>query len=293
MGFCWSLQDATVGDGFARILAAQLRRSLAVIEDRDETPARRIHAVRRRAKRMRGLCRIVRPDFPHYHHVNSRLRDAAKELSGTRDAAVLRETLVDLCHWTGHPVPEAAAPPETGNEEEKALNHYAKALEKLQDQLPEWKTDKFGAETIARGMAEEYRAGRRAMRACHKDPDDDAALHEWRKHVKYLSFHLLLLRHVLPDVEDRVGGAESLASLLGRHHDLSVLRAALAEGRFSAEAEPLDIEFLRHHARQRQIRLAAHAIRIGASLFAQRPRDLRHGILTRWHDWQASQQELV
>lgn len=288
MAFCWSLEDATVGDGFARILAAQLRRSLAVIDDEAESPARRIHAVRRRAKRMRGLLRLVRPGFPDYRAVNRRIRDAASALSGTRDAAVLRDTLVELCRWSGHPVPDAAAGPDAQEAEATALSGFRAQLLDLQHDLPDWSIADIDAETLARGMADEYKAGRQTMHHSQQHPDDDVALHEWRKHVKYLSFHLLLLRRVLPDAEIQIEATESLATLLGRHHDLSVLRAALAEGQLG---DGLDAGFLRHHARQRQHRLAAHAFRLGSPLFARHAKDLRHGIMTRWQDWQATGQD--
>ncbi len=290
MAFCWSLEDATVGEGFARILAAQLRRSIAVIDDEGESPARRIHAVRRRAKRMRGLLRLARPGFPDYRAVNRRIRDAAAALSGTRDAAVLRETLAELCRWSGHPMPDAAAAPVDPQAEATALAGMRVALLELQKDLPTWTVEDLDAETLARGMADEYKAGRQTMHQGQQHPDDDEALHEWRKHVKYLSFHLLLLRHALPDSARQIEAAESLATLLGRHHDLSVLRAALAEGSIDP-AEGLDAGFLRAQARLRQHRLVAHAFRLGAPLFARHAKDLRHGIMTRWHDWQATGQD--
>ncbi|RYH09528.1 MAG: CHAD domain-containing protein, partial [Alphaproteobacteria bacterium] len=66
MGFQWSLTDRTIGDGFLRIAREQIGKAVAIAEDSAETPARRVHEARRRAKKLRALLRLVRPYFGHY-----------------------------------------------------------------------------------------------------------------------------------------------------------------------------------------------------------------------------------
>lgn len=290
MAFCWSLDDATVGAGFLRIFSEQLSRAIAIAADEEQSPARRIHYVRRRGKRMRGLIRIVRSDFSAFKPVNAAIRDAAGTLSESRDAKVLRDTLAELCDWSGHPAPSFAEPEIDDDAEAAALARFHDRLAALRHETTEWKLAGMDGKTLARGIAGGYRAGRRAMRQCQRDPGDDDAFHDWRKQVKYFGFHLLLLRPLLPDARDQIDQVETLATLLGRHHDLAVLCAALAADS-SALAPELDAPFLVAQARLRQARLAAHTFRLGAPLFARRPSDLRQGVLQRWHDWQGANEE--
>lgn len=290
MAFCWSLDDATVGAGFLRIFSEQLTRAISTAADEDQSPARRIHYVRRRGKRLRGLIRLVRSDFPAYKPVNAAIRDAAGTLSQSRDAKVLRDTLAELCDWSGHPAPGLAEPEMDGDAETEALARFHDRLATLRQETTEWKLAGMDGKTLARGIAEGYRAGRRAMRQCHAEPDNDEAFHDWRKQVKYLGFHVLLLRPLLPDARGQVDQVETLATLLGRHHDLAVLCTALANDPATL-APDLDAGFLITQARLRQTRLAAHAFRLGAPLFARRPSDLRQGVLQRWHDWQGANEE--
>jgi hypothetical protein len=288
MAFCWSLDDATVGAGFLRIFSEQLSRAISTAADEDQPPARRIHYVRRRGKRLRGLIRIVRTDFPAYKPVNAAIRDAAGTLSQSRDAKVLRDTLAELCDWSGHSAPAFAERETDEAAEADALARFHHRLIALADETADWTLSRQDGKTLARGIAEGYRAGRRAMQQCRHEPDDDEAFHDWRKQVKYFGFHLLLLRPLLPDARSQIDQAETLADLLGRHHDLAVLCAALADDP-AALAPDLDAPFLMAQARLRQTRLAAHAHRLGAPLFARRPRDLRQGVLQRWHDWQSTE----
>ena len=43
MGFQWSSEDRTIGEGFLRIAREQIDKSIAIATDDTETPARRVH----------------------------------------------------------------------------------------------------------------------------------------------------------------------------------------------------------------------------------------------------------
>ncbi len=80
-----------------------------------------------------------------------------------------------------------------------------------------------GFDLMRPGLEREYRRGRGALRAVRKDPSAEA-VHQWRKRVKDLWYHLRLLQGVWPATMGAAADeAHALSDLLGDHHDLSVL----------------------------------------------------------------------
>ncbi len=57
MGFRWSRDDASIGDGFRRIAREEIGKAIAAAEGEAQEPGERVHEARRRAKRLRALLR--------------------------------------------------------------------------------------------------------------------------------------------------------------------------------------------------------------------------------------------
>ena len=110
MGFQWSLQDRSMGEGFVRIAREQIDKAIAIAEDAGQAPAKRVHEARRRAKKLRALLRLVRPDFSDYAAENAFVRDAARGLSAARDTKVAEDTLDRLLDWAGREAPPRRTP---------------------------------------------------------------------------------------------------------------------------------------------------------------------------------------
>jgi CHAD domain-containing protein len=95
-------------------------------------------------------------------------------------------------------------------------------------------------------------------------------LHEWRKRVKDLWYHLRLLKCVSPGI---VGGqadeADKLSDLLGDDHDLAVLRETLRTGAGELAVDVDAVIALIDHRREQ---LQAQALRIGERLYAESPK---------------------
>ncbi len=77
--------DKSVQAGLRRIADEQIGRALGEIDDDDLDFAEKVHQVRKRCKKLRGLIRLVRPAFDDYSAENGAFRDAAQMLSGVRD----------------------------------------------------------------------------------------------------------------------------------------------------------------------------------------------------------------
>jgi hypothetical protein len=105
------------------------------------------------------------------------------------------------------------------------------------------------------------------------------AVHEWRKRVKDLWYHLRLVRHSWPAaIKGPEKEAHALADLLGDHHDLTVLSAELAdEG---------DEALLGALAERRQGELLADAIPLGRRLYAEKPKRFGRRLGSYWDAWQ-------
>lgn len=291
MAYAWSQQDESVGGGFLRIATEQLAKAVLNADAVGDPPARRIHSARRHCKRLRGLLRLVRDDFSDYKRTNAAVRDAADRLSAVRDAAVMRDTLEKLYNWAGHP-----APPKFEEQsrdvaaENAALAIFRGDIADLLSGAKDWKVGKLDLGTLSTGFGRCYRDGARAAVAAHRTPSDHA-FHDWRKQVKYHSFHLILLKRCLAD---ETGGdlerVEHLAEVLGRHHDLAVLRMTAQSNPDKLGVE-IDQAFVEHNAGLMQDRLAARAFGIGSEIFARPAKLVRQSVETRWHAWwQAARQ---
>jgi CHAD domain-containing protein len=95
------------------------------------------------------------------------------------------------------------------------------------------------------------------------------SLHDWRKRVKDLWYHLRLFESAAPlTLAGQVGEAHALSDLLGDDHDLAVLRSAvLGMGPDLAVDHAAVIALIDHRRGQ----LQQEAYFIGRRLYAEKP----------------------
>lgn len=209
---------------------------------RETSPTeKQIHGARKNLKRARADLRLLRDAIGKtaYIRENIALRDAARALSGVRDAAVLSKTAAKLL--TGARAGErrrlllkVRQTLERGCREAQAdlqamnaLNDSAVCLEAVIARMRRWKLTQAHSASIGKGLERTYRRGRKAFaRACEKPTDEN--LHEWRKQVKYLGQSLEVWRALRGyDGDGLVKRADKLADLLGSDHDLVVFEQRL------------------------------------------------------------------
>jgi CHAD domain-containing protein len=106
-------------------------------------------------------------------------------------------------------------------------------------------------------------------------------VHEWRKRVKDLWYQLRLVRKAWPDQLDPLAeDAHALADQLGDHHDLTVLAADLAGREELAESGVLAALIER-----RQSELLDAALKLGARLYAEKPKAFERRLGSYWAAW--------
>jgi CHAD domain-containing protein len=269
-------QDEPVPEGIARIARGRIDHAIDALAEAGEEG---VHDARKDMKKLRALLRLVRGEVGEkvFRRESGTFRDAARELSGVRDADVMLATLADLEERYGADVGSVRAAVEAhrirtaGGGRERAAKAAVAILTEARGRVGDWPLERDGFDAFEKGLARTYRRGRRDWRAAAEEPGTEN-LHEWRKRVKDLWYHCSVLEESWkPVLKALAGEAHELSDRLGDDHDLAVLRD------FGADPlEPL-IE------RRRQ-ELQDEAFAYGARIYADKPKQFV-GRLERW--WRA------
>jgi CHAD domain-containing protein len=78
--------------GVRRIAGEQIGRALKELDNGDLDVAEKVHRVRKRCKKLRGLLHLIGPVFDNFDAENKAYRNAARLLSGVRDRRILLRT---------------------------------------------------------------------------------------------------------------------------------------------------------------------------------------------------------
>jgi CHAD domain-containing protein len=253
-----------VPEGVARIARGRIDHAIDALGDASEEG---VHDARKDMKKLRALLRLVRGDIGDktFRRESDCFRDAARELSGVRDADVMLATLGDLERRyeadTG-PVRQAVEAHRirtAGGGRERAAKTAVAMLTEARRRVGDWPLESDGFDAFEGGLRRTYRDGRRGWRAALKEPSTEN-LHEWRKRVKDLWYHCSILEEAWkPVMKALAGEAHELSDRLGDDHDLSVLLD------FGADSlEPL--------IATRRGELQEEAFAYGARLYADKPK---------------------
>lgn len=245
----------------------------------------RIHEVRKRCKRLRGLLHLVREALGNHHRrENAFYRSAAASLSGARDARVMVATFDEVIRDSDEVADTARFDPLRGRlefQQESSgadgpaglLEDFARRLDEGRARVPRWSRKVTSLEPVLEGFARNYRLGRRMMREVTVKASADA-FHDWRKHTKRLAYHLELLEGFWrPVLRAHRREAKRLGDLLGTEHDLSVLES-FVRGRRSEDLDPKMLRGLGSELGKRRRRLQRRAVRLGARVYVEKPREI-------------------
>jgi CHAD domain-containing protein len=247
----------------------------------DSTQEEAVHEARKNFKKLRALVRLTRDELGSevYRRENQTFREAGQQLSGVRDADVMLATLADL----EQRYPDELGPADTGPAADlrQALEAHrirtsggartqlseeaVRFLRRARRRIGSWPLEHDGFRAVEGGLRRSYRRGRRGYRAALREPGAEN-LHEWRKRVKDLWYHLDILRDTWkPVMKALAKETHELSDRLGDDHDLAVLLAWAEEHDASAA------QSLRTPVERRRAELQADAFTIGARLYADKP----------------------
>jgi CHAD domain-containing protein len=280
-------QGEAVPRGIARIARGRIDHAIDELEGRtDSSPEEAVHEARKDMKKLRAVIRLVRAEVGDdvYRRENACFRDAGQELSGVRDADVMLATLEKL----DEEIPAADAGDlrqaleahklrTAGGARSQASVQVVGILTAARRRIGRWPLDQDGFEAVAGGLSRIYRRGRKDFRRARGEPTTEN-LHEWRKRVKDLWYHLTILRTAWPPVMDALADeAHALSEHMGEDHDLSVLLA------WADERAPASAAAIAGPVKRQRGELQAAAFELGARLYAEKPGAFMRR-LERWWD---------
>ncbi|MFN3158242.1 MAG: CHAD domain-containing protein [Rubinisphaera brasiliensis] len=290
-------RNKSVQKSIRKIAAEQIDKAIAEINNESLDRHEVVHQVRKRCKKLRGLIRLVRPNFDQYSEENAAFRDIARELSFARDAQSMLECFDDLLdHFVDQIDPDAFTPlreilrdrrDEVAADEEGLAQQLENTLNHLQEartRVDSWKIDETGFPALAGGLQKTYGRACDAIEVAYADPTAEN-FHEWRKRVKYHWYHTRLLRRIWePMLKPQRRAAAELADLLGDEHDLAVLRETLLSDpeRFG---EGADVQAIVGLIDRRRKDFQEQAKPLGRRLFSESPSRLGRRFEGYWNVW--------
>ena len=276
MGFSFT-QRRDAAQQVRKIAAEQIDSAIEICANETDFD-KAVHDLRRHCKKVRGLMRLVRPNFDQFELENATFRDAADSLSSARDANVTVETFdtamkeawaeaIDPAHRAQLRQGLLADQQQVaeGQDQSKLLADFAATMDKARKRVEQWDLHGEGFDLLVPGLRHIYAGMRKRMKKAARS-GNAADFHEWRKFAKSHGFHVSLLADSAPDLlGTRKKQLGELGDYLGSHHDLAVL-----SDRLTQLAGTLDPAIAQGLAGQRQA-LADKALALGEQLAVESP----------------------
>ncbi|MBV9915358.1 MAG: CHAD domain-containing protein [Solirubrobacterales bacterium] len=282
--------DEPVREAVVRNAREQLDRAVGELSERiGEDPEDAVHSARKAIKQERSLLRLARGAMSprERRRENASLRDAARGLSGARDADVMIATVNKLAERYVGQLPATTFDAVREQFEQRRGERSGSALDARAVQelgavrlrVDDWQLRRGGWRAIEPGLARSYKDGLKAFgRARSSRTVED--LHHWRKRVKDLWYHSRLLAPACgPQVHGQAKDAHRLSELLGDDHDLGVLREALTSGELAVAADVDAVVLLVDHRRDE---LQAEAFHVGERVYAESPQAFLRRMRRSW-----------
>jgi CHAD domain-containing protein len=290
--------DESPPAGLERVVLGRIANALEELRGKgSDTFAESVHEARKDLKKVRSVLRLVRDELGEelYRRENERFRDAGRLLSGARDAEVKLGTVDALRKRDGEMptkktlrkyIRSLEAEREGHVAADKDLDLAASEIEDGAAAIGEWELAEDSWDLVAPGLGRAYRRGRNRFRDTRQDPSAEN-VHEWRKRVKDLWYHLRILRPIWPALlEETADQAHELSDLLGDHHDLAVL-AEDARGRRDRFESDADLEALLAAIERRQAKLLGDSLTLGDRLYAEKPNAFVSRLEQYWSAWRS------
>jgi CHAD domain-containing protein len=292
------LEDRSVEDGVKRIVSEEIGQAIKEIDSRKLKRTEAIHEVRKHCKKIRGVLRLVRPQFEQtYQFENVWFRDTAKGLAELRDADAIIETYDSLLEKFSDQIDRRAFAPmrraltlrrkrifEKSGDLAQKLRKLRSRMNKAAARIADWKLTAKEFDGIEGGLVATYRQARVAMAAAYRDPTAED-FHEWRKQAKYHDFHMRLLAELWkPVMNSLLKETDELSDVLGDDHNLDVLHKALLQSP-KKYGKKRDIQVLLGLIDRRSAELRAEANTIGNRIFAERPKAFARRFRGYWEAW--------
>lgn len=239
----FSLQpNETTSDNIRRLLNDQVEIILGHCRaDRDDTH-RSIHEIRKSLKRIRAVLRLIRDEIGYscYYRENAFYRDLSRELSEIRSLNVLidstRDLQSDLAATLSGEVFEPLIQSLVEQREhafeqlvirKDIMRNITRKLIPARSRIGDLLDLRNDFRAFKGGLRRIYRQGTRFRDLSRLQPSSEH-LHNLRKRMKYLWYHMQILQPVFPEMLDTYATLlDGIGENLGRYHDLEELQGFL------------------------------------------------------------------
>jgi CHAD domain-containing protein len=280
--------------GVKRMVLEQIDWASYCLTTRDGIDAA-IHNARVCLKKIRAVLRLVRKEIGDgaFHTENVKFRDAGRRLSGVRDSAVAIDTFDKLTDSAGILLKQELQQLRASLvltkitahvEKETAFTEVGSVIRAARAGVEAWQIDHKGFSALAPGLGIVYGDGRATLGVALEQPTV-GNLHELRKNVKNLWYQMQVLGPAwLALLEAFSDQLENLAGLLSKHHDLAVLREALAGmPGFRTDDDPWATILVLISQRQRELRM--QAMPLAERVYVEKPGAFVRRIEGYWNAW--------
>ena len=287
--------------GIKRLALEQSQKALDSLQNPD-TLDEGVHDARKRFKKVRAAARLVRDEVGAdvYHQSNVVFRDAGRLLSDLRDSQVLIETVDDLRAQYDDVLASDAFSSILQKlvkrhdhlfsqiRNEKTIEQVIETVHNARLVIEAWPIESEDFSAFSKGLKRVYKRGQKRMHRAIEAPTTEN-LHEWRKRIKYLWYHVRILQKTWPNLlKELAETTHSLSNLLGDEHDLAVLRQTL-------EAEPdltdtkMEQQALLGLISQRRKQLQTKAWPLAQRLYPEKPTKFVERLEQYWQAMKAEQ----
>jgi len=268
----------------ARINLELRARMIRIINDESLDPDTLVHELRKCIKKLRAVLRFSEPGMKAsaFKRRDRALRDFAREVSGTRDSAVLVNTFDCLAdHYRPFlnseellPVRQALQSRHVQSMAAFQEQHNVRELESACISL-EMKIDRKARIKVTNDMMKSavrdiYKRGRKLHQLLDEDPDTENS-HSLRRQAKYLWYQLSILKKRMPEsMRVVVEELDELGELLGDDNDMSVLIDTLRK-KPGLCCNRVQVELLCSLAETRRVSLLSAVLRLSGKIYAGQP----------------------
>jgi CHAD domain-containing protein len=260
-----------------------------------------VHSARTCCKKLRAVLRLVQNDLGKriYRRENVCYRDVGRRLSAVRHSAVRLKTLDKLVERCG----DRSILDVVAGTRERLTSEYRIAVRNTLDEqlvaevtttlwearsrVDSWPVENEGFSALRGGLRRVYKRGRDRLAHARARPNDES-LHEWRKQVKYLWYHIRILRPCRSNMLGELAGwLHSLSDTLGDDHDLAELRCVLLES-LHIGSNGGESHVLTSLIDRRRVEFQPAAWSLGQRVYAEKPAAFAGRVTAYWRAWRQS-----
>lgn len=256
-----------------------------------------IHEVRTNIKKIRGLLRLLRHEIGEdsYNEMNDYYRDLALEVAPLRDDTSQIELLQEIklkLHNTTVTKELDKIISQYRRKRKTAFDHFKETghaedikqmLLSLQQMIHSLSFTGDPEFFILKSLQHIYKHARGAFETT-EFINDDEIYHYWRKQVKYLTYHLMLLNKAWPNsIRAYLSDLSLLGSTLGNLHDLDLFHAAVKANSITIRDKDSRTKLMRYLYNRRSV-LRKRVQTLGEQCFAESSDAFALRILENWQN---------